>query len=64
MDTLDYGEVLAADPCCYCGVPSDQIDHIDPIARGGDAGWENLTAACKNCNQRKHAKSLLAFLAA
>ena len=29
------------------------VDHIIPKARGGEDTWENLTAACVSCNNRK-----------
>lgn len=59
---LDYQEVLAADPCVYCGAPTEAIDHIHPYASGGVEEWHNLTSACKRCNSRKNAKPLLRFL--
>jgi 5-methylcytosine-specific restriction endonuclease McrA len=54
--------VLRDDPCAYCGAPADTIDHIDPLAWGGNNGWENLTAACGSCNGSKHGSRLLVFL--
>jgi 5-methylcytosine-specific restriction endonuclease McrA len=60
---VEYAAILYRDPCSFCGGRAGQIDHIDAIARGGDGDWGNLTAACPECNQRKHAKPLLAFLA-
>ena len=56
-------EVLQSDPCCYCGAPSEHIDHIIPVARGGTGGWGNLTAACRRCNQSKNATPLLLWMA-
>lgn len=45
--------------CQYCGAhPPDAIlhvDHIVPVAGGGDCGRENLTTACDNCNRGKAA---------
>ncbi|MBW7889272.1 MAG: HNH endonuclease [Bacteroidetes bacterium] len=41
--------------CQYCGrgdVPLT-VDHIMPRSRGGEDTWENLTAACVKCNNRK-----------
>lgn len=61
-DALSYVDVLAADPCCYCGVPVEQIDHITPMALGGPGEWTNFTAACKPCNTSKGATPLLLFL--
>ena len=58
----DYAAVLLGDPCSYCGGPADTIDHIEPTVFGGSQGWENLTAACRSCNSRKNANSLLLVL--
>lgn len=53
---------LLADPCAYCGAPSTQQDHIDPIALGGSNDWSNLSGACAPCNRSKGISSLLEFL--
>jgi hypothetical protein len=53
---------LQYDPCSYCGAPAETIDHIDPLSRGVNNGWENLTAACGTCNYSKHDSGLLLFL--
>lgn len=58
----EYALILRGDPCCYCGAPMKEIDHIHPLALGGDGSWANLTAACLSCNRRKNAKPLLMFL--
>ena len=46
-----------ANTCQYCGSKlspgSLTLDHVMPKARGGQATWENLVAACKPCNNRK-----------
>ena len=43
--------------CMYCGVrlTSDnlQIDHMDPVSRGGSNDDDNLQALCRRCNIRK-----------
>lgn len=48
--------------CQYCGSkPPDvvlEIDHIDPVANGGDNSELNLITACENCNAGKAAKRL------
>lgn len=53
---------LLKDPCCYCGEPMRDIDHIVPRSKDGDNTWENLTAACETCNKKKQNKSLLEFM--
>lgn len=59
-----FAPVLLADPCSYCGGPGGELDHIDPITRDGDGGFDNFTSACRTCNARKSDQTLLAFLAA
>jgi len=48
--------------CQYCGQkPTDvvlQVDHIVPVAAGGDNDINNLVTACEACNQGKKAKRL------
>lgn len=43
--------------CQYCGRKSPEVklavDHIKPVARGGDDKEENLTLACEECNLGK-----------
>jgi hypothetical protein len=46
--------------CRYCGKqPPDivlVIDHIDPVANGGDNDAMNLVTSCETCNQGKGAR--------
>ena len=48
--------------CQYCGRKAPdvllQIDHIEPIAKGGANDLLNLTTACKDCNSGKSDKRL------
>lgn len=43
--------------CLYCGKrfrSSDlSRDHVTPISRGGEDGWNNVVTACKRCNNFK-----------
>ena len=32
------------------------FDHVIPRSRGGDTTWENIVAACNDCNVRKSDK--------
>lgn len=61
-DLNDWARLLRNDPCCYCGCGSEHLDHIHPVALGGTQTWDNLTAACAECNRAKHAEPLLRFL--
>lgn len=39
--------------CLYCGDPSQSIDHVLPLSRGGHSVTENCVPACLGCNGRK-----------
>jgi 5-methylcytosine-specific restriction endonuclease McrA len=47
---------LYASPCSYCGAPSEHIDHVIPISRGGTHSVGNLVGACAPCNRGKYDK--------
>ena len=52
--------------CSYCGIHCEnryQIDHIDPLSRGGTHTIDNFTIACPACNSSKNATSLLIWMA-
>ena len=55
-------EILRRDGyrCQYCGRKTSQltIDHVVPRYRGGPHSWENLVAACPQCNRRKGGRTL------
>lgn len=42
--------------CQYCGGPAETVDHVVPKSRGGVHSWENVVAACRNCNGKKRDK--------
>lgn len=48
--------------CQYCGATAPtvvlEIDHIVPVAGGGDNGLLNLATACRPCNSGKGARKL------
>jgi 5-methylcytosine-specific restriction endonuclease McrA len=40
--------------CQYCGSPEDlTFDHVVPRSKGGLTSWENVVAACSQCNLTK-----------
>jgi hypothetical protein len=43
--------------CQYCSTRKPHreltLDHVFPKSRGGKDTWENLTTACKKCNNKK-----------
>jgi 5-methylcytosine-specific restriction endonuclease McrA len=50
--------------CYYCGGEANQVDHVIPIASGGDPmSLDNLVPSCKRCNLSKGKKSQGVFLA-
>ncbi len=61
-ESLLHLNLLMHDPCSYCGMPMEAIDHIVPLTKDGTEDWTNLTATCKSCNSRKNNKSLFEFL--
>jgi 5-methylcytosine-specific restriction endonuclease McrA len=61
-DAIAYADILALDPCVYCGLSADTIDHIDPVSISRSSRWDNLAPACRSCNSSKGTKDLLGFL--
>lgn len=57
---------IYADRCVYCGLrpPRLEMDHIEPLSRHGHHVEDNVVPACRSCNARKHARSLLVFMVA
>lgn len=52
--------------CCYCDSLATDIDHVNPISRGGADAPHNLVPACAGCNRGvggKHAKTLAEWAA-
>lgn len=46
-------QVLAEEPYCACGAPSQVAGHIVPYAYGGQTVRENLTGQCQPCNLKQ-----------
>jgi 5-methylcytosine-specific restriction endonuclease McrA len=50
--------------CSYCGRRVKlTLDHIDPLALGGEHDPDNAAAACKSCNSSKNGLRLIMWLA-
>lgn len=50
--------------CSYCGSTENlSIEHIVPVAKGGDNSLANLTMACMTCNCSKQDKDLIQWIA-
>jgi 5-methylcytosine-specific restriction endonuclease McrA len=51
--------------CAYCGTMPDklQMDHIEPLSKGGAHDTENVAPACRSCNASKNNRTLLIWLA-
>jgi 5-methylcytosine-specific restriction endonuclease McrA len=52
--------VLVEEPVCMlCGCkPSVEVDHINPICKGGTDVRDNLQGACRECHEEKTRKDL------
>ena len=52
--------------CRYCEKQLTRftatLDHVTPVAEGGDNGFGNLVTACLGCNSRKHKRPIGDFL--
>jgi 5-methylcytosine-specific restriction endonuclease McrA len=62
--SLTTGELRAAlaEPCAYCGAPSEHVEHCTPLSRGGENSAWNVVGACADCNLNKGRMTVLEFL--
>ncbi|MFF1597710.1 HNH endonuclease [Streptomyces mirabilis] len=44
--------------CAYCNGVATHLDHVVPLARGGEDVEANIVPACAPCNLSKGAKTL------
>jgi 5-methylcytosine-specific restriction endonuclease McrA len=50
---------IMSNNCFYCGSKSEHLDHVLPLARGGNHSIGNLVASCAHCNTSKGAKTIM-----
>lgn len=58
----EYIEILIGAPCVYCGEPSDTVDHIVALSKGGTNDWFNMSSACRSCNSGKFNHDVLQYM--
>jgi 5-methylcytosine-specific restriction endonuclease McrA len=59
-DAATFSEILREGICELCGVKGPiHIDHIEPLSKGGEHGWENFAGLCVSCNSSKGPQLLL-----
>ena len=54
---LETLRVIQGDKCYYCSTSIEncaQVDHLQPLSRGGSNGLENIMLACPTCNRSKY----------
>jgi 5-methylcytosine-specific restriction endonuclease McrA len=65
--TVDINAIFKAQNglCYYCGEPLEEydVDHKQPVTRGGSNWPENLCCACVSCNRSKGNKTEAEYLA-
>lgn len=54
---------IAPDKCAYCPEPAEQLEHIQPLSKGGGHVLGNLAPSCARCNRAKSSRGLIDFLA-
>lgn len=56
--------IVQHDPCAYSRerCPTEHLDHIDPLANGGEHRWDNLVGASAQANYDKQATPLLLYM--
>lgn len=66
LTTTEWEAILeAADHACiYCGSQEQPtMDHLTPLARGGNHTAENVAPACRPCNSSKGARTVQEWMA-
>ena len=47
--------------CIYCGKPSESLDHLHPISKGGLSSTSNCVPCCLSCNGKKSDSEVLSW---
>ena len=47
--------------CIYCGKPSESLDHLHPISKGGTSATSNCVPCCLSCNGKKSDSEVLSW---
>ena len=47
--------------CIYCGKPSESLDHLHPMSRGGISITSNCVPCCLSCNGKKSDSEVLSW---
>lgn len=65
LEDVERMKEMQAGLCAYCGLPYGryQIEHKQPLSRGGTNWPGNLCLSCASCNRRKNAKTEADFRA-
>jgi 5-methylcytosine-specific restriction endonuclease McrA len=64
LQDIDELFVSQSGKCAYCKIDliKYHVDHIQPLARGGSNGRENLQLLCVRCNKTKSARDPIEFM--
>ena len=47
--------------CIYCGKPSESLDHLHPMSKGGTSSNSNCVPCCLSCNGKKSDSEVLSW---
>ena len=47
--------------CIYCGKPSESLDHLHPMSKGGTSKTSNCVPCCLSCNGKKSDSEVLGW---
>ena len=52
---------LTKHKCIYCGKPSESLDHLHPMSKGGISSTSNCVPCCLSCNGKKSDSEVLSW---